>query len=283
MRRAIGLPSVRPWRMPEVTSARSDSIFMRPPRPCPSWRRARSRSRSSGESSSPAGRPSTTAVRPGPWDSPAVVKRSAIGPQPYWRLRALLAALAADRWHVEQLRQNRLAGVRDGVAAGVLAQLRAGALVARVALRVVRGDVLAVELEQLQRVDDAPVERGELLLVLLGVEAELHEAAVVLVVALALAGRREGGVGDEEDRALGVVADAHEDHRGDLLVGQQGEVRDALERLQVAGLAEADVGGVAEPLHRSGGRGGRVAVGRARRRDRPRRVRRRARARAASR
>src|SRR4051812_20915297 len=283
MRRAIGLPSVRPWRMPEVTSARSDSIFMRPPRPCPSWRRARSRSRSSGESSSPAGRPSTTAVRPGPWDSPAVVKRSAIGPQPYWRGWALLAVLCGDCRQREQLRQDRLAGVADGGAAGVLAELRARVAVGRVALSLVRRDVLAVQLQELELVDGAAVERGELLLVLLVAHAELHEAAVVLVVALALAGRREGGVGDEEDRALGVVADAHEDHRGDLLVGQQGEVRDALERLQVAGLAEADVGGVAEPLHRSGGRGGRVAVGRARRRDRPRRVRRRARARAASR
>ena len=52
---ATGLPSVRPWRTPAVTSARSFSIFMRPPRPCPSWRRARSRSMSSGRSSSPAG------------------------------------------------------------------------------------------------------------------------------------------------------------------------------------------------------------------------------------
>src|SRR3954451_7708213 len=126
-----GLPSVRPWRMPEVTSARSDSIFMRPPRPCPSWRRARSRSRSSGDSSSPAGRPSTTAVRPGPWDSPAVVKRSAIGPQPYWRLRALLGLLgllARDRRKREQARQHRLAGVADGRAAGVLPELGARVL-----------------------------------------------------------------------------------------------------------------------------------------------------------
>src|SRR6185295_12798150 len=58
-----------------MTSARSVSIFIRPPRPCPSWRRARSRSRSSRFSGSPAGRPSTIAVRPGPWDSPLVVKR----------------------------------------------------------------------------------------------------------------------------------------------------------------------------------------------------------------
>ena len=43
IRSATGLPSVRPWRMPPQTIARSDSIFIRPPRPCPSWRRARSR------------------------------------------------------------------------------------------------------------------------------------------------------------------------------------------------------------------------------------------------
>src|SRR4051794_9526196 len=63
---------------------------MRPPRPWPSWRRARSRSMSSGRSSRPAGRPSSTAVRPGPCDSPAVVKRSATAPTPYWRESALL-------------------------------------------------------------------------------------------------------------------------------------------------------------------------------------------------
>ena len=76
IRSATGLPSVRPWRMPAQTVARSDSIFIRPPRPWPSWRRARSASMSSGATSRPAGRPSTTATRPGPWDSPAVVKRS---------------------------------------------------------------------------------------------------------------------------------------------------------------------------------------------------------------
>src|SRR5215207_2110493 len=80
---ATGPPSVRPWRTPAVTCARSFSIFMRPPRPCPSCRRARSRSMSSGRSSSPAGRPSTIAVSPGPWDSPAVVKRRDTAPTPY--------------------------------------------------------------------------------------------------------------------------------------------------------------------------------------------------------
>ena len=43
IRSATGLPSVRPWRIPAQTVARSDSIFIRPPRPWPSWRRARSR------------------------------------------------------------------------------------------------------------------------------------------------------------------------------------------------------------------------------------------------
>src|SRR5215217_3449025 len=80
---ATGLPSVRPWRTPATTSARSFSIFMRPPRPCPSWRRARSRSMSSGRSCRPAGSPSTIAVRPGPWDSPAVTKRKDMAPTPY--------------------------------------------------------------------------------------------------------------------------------------------------------------------------------------------------------
>src|SRR6188768_1924605 len=80
-----GLPSVRPWRTPAVICARSFSIFMRPPRPCPSWRRARSASTSSGRSSSPRGRPPTIAGSPGPWDSPAVTNRKDIAPTPYKR------------------------------------------------------------------------------------------------------------------------------------------------------------------------------------------------------
>src|SRR6478672_3833721 len=63
---------------------------MRPPRPCPSWRRAMSRSISSRSSSRPAGRPSTTHVRPGPCDSPAVVMRRAIWPQTLLASGALL-------------------------------------------------------------------------------------------------------------------------------------------------------------------------------------------------
>ena len=71
-----GPPSVRPWRTPAVISAVSRSIFMRPPRPWPSWRRAMSPLTASRSSSSPAGSPSTIVVRPGPWLSPAVMTRS---------------------------------------------------------------------------------------------------------------------------------------------------------------------------------------------------------------
>src|SRR3954447_24805758 len=188
MRSAIGLPSVRPWRMPEVTSARSVSIFIRPPRPWPSWRRARSRSMSSGASSRPAGRPSTTAVRPGPCDSPAVVKRSAISRGEPYLAAALLRRLRGDARQVQQAREHRCAGVADGLAAQVLAERRGLARrVGRVALRLVVRDELAVQLEQLQVVDGGAVERGERLLVLLRIERELDEAAVLLVVALAFA------------------------------------------------------------------------------------------------
>src|SRR5918998_283104 len=75
----MGPPSVRPWRTPAVTSAVSRSIFIRPPRPWPSWRRAMSRLTASGSSSSPAGSPSTIVERPGPWLSPAVMTRSDTG------------------------------------------------------------------------------------------------------------------------------------------------------------------------------------------------------------
>src|SRR3954452_21531193 len=148
--------------MPAVTSARSVSIFIRPPRPWPSWRRARSRSTSSGRSSRPAGRPSSTAVRPGPCDSPAVVKRSAIGLLPYWRGRALLSRLGAR----DQPRQHGAAGVGDRLAAVArcaLAVVRAA--VRRVALGLCVADALTAELHQLEVVGDAAVLGAEGLLV----------------------------------------------------------------------------------------------------------------------
>src|SRR2546423_1377630 len=142
--------------MPAVTSARSRSIFMRPPRPWPSWRRARSRSMSSGRSSRPAGSPSTTAVSPGPCDSPAVVKRSAIPPLPYWRGRALLLLDGHARTAGERGGNHALGGVGRGCDAGpgggerpaVLRRGRGGGVAARAA-------VLALDGEQLLGVADA--------------------------------------------------------------------------------------------------------------------------------
>src|SRR5215210_7953499 len=125
---ATGLPSVRPWRTPAVTVARSFSIFMRPPRPWPSWRRARSTSMSSGVNSRPAGTPSTIAVSPGPWDFPAVTNRKDMTPTPYKRGcgrqvgggtagRELLTegnvGRATPRGHVRRARVERVDGVVD--------------------------------------------------------------------------------------------------------------------------------------------------------------------------
>src|SRR6187397_3215333 len=55
MKNAMGLPSARPWRMPPIGRT------------------------SSWSSSTPAGTPLTTTVRPGPCDSPAVTYVSSIG------------------------------------------------------------------------------------------------------------------------------------------------------------------------------------------------------------
>src|SRR4051812_15604749 len=70
---------------------------MRPPRPWPSCRRARSRSMSSELSSSPAGMPSTIAVSPGPCDSPEVTKRKDMPPTPYLRGRGRRSSAARGR------------------------------------------------------------------------------------------------------------------------------------------------------------------------------------------
>src|SRR3954447_24875335 len=208
---------------------------------------------SSGASSRPAGRPSTIPVRPGPCDSPAVVKRSAISREEPYFAGALLRVLRSDAGEVQQAREHCGVGFADGLAAEVLAERRSLARrVRRVTLSLVVRDELAVQLEQLELVDRGAVERGERLLVLLRVERELDEAAVLLVVALPLAGGREGRIGDEEERALGIAGHAHEDDRRGLLVGQHREVGDALHRLLRVRRPEADVRGVAEPLERLG-------------------------------
>ena len=72
----IGEPSVSPARTPDRNSMRSVSICMRRPRPYPCCRRARSVSTSAASKGTPAGRPSRIETSAGPWDSPAVVKRS---------------------------------------------------------------------------------------------------------------------------------------------------------------------------------------------------------------
>ncbi len=64
--RLTGLPSVRPQRTPEEMWTWSRSIFMRPPRPYPRWRRARSSLMWSSVRGRPAGTPSMTAVRASP-------------------------------------------------------------------------------------------------------------------------------------------------------------------------------------------------------------------------
>ena len=71
-RKLTGLPSVSPNRTPDNISAQSRSIFIRPPRPNPSCRRAISWFSFASSSGKPAGNPSTIAVRHGPCDSPAV-------------------------------------------------------------------------------------------------------------------------------------------------------------------------------------------------------------------
>src|SRR3954462_7698047 len=211
----MALPSVRPWRPPEVTSARSRSIFMRPPRPWPSWRRARSRSMSSGRSSRPAGGASTTAVRPGPCDSPAVVKRSAIPPLPYWRSAGLLlleghAGPARERRGKHALSRRR--GARHAVAG--VGQGLAG-LGRRRGLRGRAGtEVLAADVDQLEVVAHAAVDGAEGLLVAAVREVQPHELAGNLDVALAFALSIEARVGDEEQSALEVRADAHEHDSG---------------------------------------------------------------------
>src|SRR5438093_6005478 len=76
MRRLIGLPSVWPLRTPARKATRSCSIRMRPPRPYPFCRRARSWSICSARKGRPEGIPSRMAVRHCPWDSPAVRYRN---------------------------------------------------------------------------------------------------------------------------------------------------------------------------------------------------------------
>src|SRR4051812_18829138 len=72
----MGDPIVCECRTPATISARSVSIFIRPPRPYPCCRRHSSRLTASREIGMPAGIPARVATRHSPCDSPAVSNRS---------------------------------------------------------------------------------------------------------------------------------------------------------------------------------------------------------------
>src|ERR1700682_6550032 len=76
IRIATGETIVCECRTPATISARSVSIFIRPPRPYPCSLRHSSRLTASKEIGIPAGSPVSVATRHSPWDSPAVSKRN---------------------------------------------------------------------------------------------------------------------------------------------------------------------------------------------------------------
>ena len=103
IRRAMGLPMVRPWRMPPMMASSSRSKRWRAPRPWPSRRRARAEPIRSLVMATPAGAPSMSAVSASPWDSPAVIHRSMggsshrPGPRPVPSHRVASAPMSASR------------------------------------------------------------------------------------------------------------------------------------------------------------------------------------------
>src|SRR4051794_11934782 len=102
---------------------------------------------SSGRSSRPAGGPSTTAVRPGPCDSPAVVKRSAIPPLPYRRSAGVWPVLLLDDCDA----RPRCEGGREDVLGGLggCADAGAGGREGLALRRLDRGDGVAARAEAL--------------------------------------------------------------------------------------------------------------------------------------
>src|SRR5660397_229062 len=85
---ATGVPKVVPCLTPDMSSSASASMRILPPRPCPCLRRLRSSSTSLRFKARPAGSPSSTHIWPGPWDSPAVVKRRWDTPYPLYKIGA---------------------------------------------------------------------------------------------------------------------------------------------------------------------------------------------------
>src|SRR5919204_5946223 len=93
---------------------------------------------------SPAGRPSTTATRPGPWDSPAVVKR---------RVATTTKATCRSRgWRSEFLQAERLEGARDRPKARAAVATRGSALAPRGRGLLRAGRALDVDGAKLERV-----------------------------------------------------------------------------------------------------------------------------------
>ncbi len=74
----MGVPVVRPSNTPARISGVSSSLRGVVMRDWPGLRRCRSGIRSSADSCSPGGQPSTMQTLPGPWLSPAVVTRKRV-------------------------------------------------------------------------------------------------------------------------------------------------------------------------------------------------------------
>ena len=72
---AIAVPLVLPSKTPERISTRSPSLRAVLPNPCPGLLRSRKAWIFSSVRESPAGQPSITTPRAGPWDSPKLAMR----------------------------------------------------------------------------------------------------------------------------------------------------------------------------------------------------------------
>jgi len=94
-----GAPVVRPPLRPPQISSRSFSMRILSPLPYPRLRRDRACSRSFSVTLRPAGRPSTTARRPRPWDSPLVKNLRVTPIHPPFRKKVSLFVLKRLRPH----------------------------------------------------------------------------------------------------------------------------------------------------------------------------------------
>src|SRR4051794_39019341 len=242
---------------------------MRPPRPWPSWRRCMSRPIASRSSASPAGRPSTMHVRPGPWDSPAVMRRrDAMRPDTLLAGDWSAPGRAGEARRVRRA-QARAARVRRGDRAAGVAGHEGAALVgadvathALVALGLeLPDDVLGVLVDLARSLRGSGLARDLVVEDLDEVELVLHDARVALgdVEELRVAGlhldrvalgrvrlagavaRRRGVGGDQEHRGLVILEHADEDEERIGRRRQRRQPRDVVAKLLLARLAEAQV------------------------------------------